>query len=108
MGVDLTEADHMSFEEIRYRHNVRGVSVRVLAELNACSDTTIEKILSGKKVHWGTTRPRHCVVNVDEGIFYGSVKECEVREGIKKGSLTTAFQKRGSRIVFKGTRYHRY
>lgn len=99
--------DRMTCKEIRYFHR-NGSSVQILAELNACSTDTIKRILAGEDIVWNPVRPMHRVVNVDEGWFYPSVRECERREGIKKGSLNQAFVKRGPRIIFKGTRYHRY
>lgn len=99
--------DRMTCKEIRdfYRN---GSTVQILSELNACSKNTIKRILAGEDVEWQPVRPMHRVVNVDEGWFYPSVRECERQEGIRKGSLNQAFASRGPRIVFKGTRYHRY
>lgn len=104
MGAEL---DRMSAEEIRRKHD-QGVAVYILAQLNACSSSTIKKILSGEDYQWKPQRCKSIVVDVDEGRFYPSIRACERFEGICKNSLASCFSQHGGSVKFKGKRYHLY
>lgn len=106
--VEKTEEERLlSCEEVRFWHEHKGVAAYVLAELNACSEQTIKKILDGRIKSWSEVNEndstRHnsgyVVVNSTEGRFYPSVRSCETIEGITHSLLASRFHSTRCYIV---------
>lgn len=102
--------ERMTPDEIRWRHKERGVSVSILAELNACDQSVIRKILQNKDYKWSDLNSRKgaVVVNATEGRFYPSIRAAERGEGYSEGLLAHRFRNNGPRITCRGQEYHLY
>lgn len=110
-----TELDRMTPAEIRWKHTHCGVAVSVLAELNACSQAVINKILAGENYNWSElNKPRRdykqgtVVVNATEGRFYSSIRAAERQEGFGESTLAHRFSRDGPRIKINGQEFHLY
>ena len=102
----VNKDDLMSEDEIRWRA-MRGCPEYILAELNACSVSTIQKILYGESKSKKPVK-KWIVVNADDGNFYPSIAEAERQEGINKNCLSHYLRLHGTRLVYQGKHYHFY
>lgn len=113
--MEVKPEDRMNNEEIRFKYN-HGVSIGVLAQLNACSEGTIKSIVAGNDVRW--SHPKHTakgnhrclsiVVNATEGRFYPSVRVAEKREGFSQSFLQKRFKRDGPRTIVGNQEFHLY
>lgn len=109
---------HMSCEEIRFKHEKRGVSIDVLSQLNACSSDIIKRILNGEDYQW-TRKPNkkkntksnddYVIVNASDGRIYSSMRQLEGAEGIGHGTMSYRFRNGdGKATEVNGKKYKLY
>lgn len=104
----------MTCEEIRRKH-AEGVSIHTLADLNACHNLVISRIVNGEDYVWtkrnrplGDRPYKYYVVNSTEGIIYDSLRAAERGSGVYHNVLRYHFKKEGNEIIYKGMKFRLY
>lgn len=108
----------MSCEEIRFKHEKRGVSIDILSQLNACSSNIIKRILNGENYEW-TRKPNekkntksnddYVIVNASDGRIYSSMRQLEGAEGIGHGTMSYRFRNGNGKVTkVNGKKYKLY
>lgn len=105
---------HMTCEEIRQKY-AEGVGIHPLADLNACHQSIIYRILAGEDYVWteknrsqGEREYKFLVVNCTDNKVYTSIRKAERENGLKQSYLNHAFKK-SDRITAKGgKKFHLY